>query len=207
MAGANASQASAKRAPSSNWVRIENERAGTSSWQIPATAKHGISGFADKVTVQRGRRRPALRRHHGRFLPGPRVPDGLLPGSRWPQDLAVLVDPGRQPAGPHHHIGHEHGGDVLAAVDHDAHPQGLARGHLSAEAGLERGRPGVHPIDRSQRREPRCARDPTPGHHVAGLQHVGRPQPVRGARRIIRHALAGRLVRPSLRRPRGRRSC
>ena len=54
MTPANASQRSTSRAPSSNWVRIENERAGTSSWQIPAAAKHGISGFADKVTVQRG---------------------------------------------------------------------------------------------------------------------------------------------------------
>ncbi len=54
MTQANASPGPVPSAFSSNRIWLENRRAGTSSWQIPATAKHGIFGFADKVTVQRG---------------------------------------------------------------------------------------------------------------------------------------------------------
>jgi hypothetical protein len=35
------------------WVRRENARLGTSHWRIPRNAKHGIVGFADKVSARR----------------------------------------------------------------------------------------------------------------------------------------------------------
>ena len=128
MTPANASQRSdVPRAPSSNWVRIENERAGTSSWQIPATAKHGISGFADKVTVQRG---ADVRLYVDTTADSFKVRAyrmGYYQGLGGRKVLEVVLDPGDNQPNPTTDAGHEHGRDGMAAVDHRAHPQRLAR--------------------------------------------------------------------------------
>jgi hypothetical protein len=44
------------RSRTGSWVGRENALQGTSSWQIPPSAKHGITGFANKVSVDLGGR-------------------------------------------------------------------------------------------------------------------------------------------------------
>jgi hypothetical protein len=45
-----------ERPTAATWIQRENARDGTSAWQIPSSAKHGIVGFADKVSADLGAR-------------------------------------------------------------------------------------------------------------------------------------------------------
>ena len=76
----------------------------------------------------------------------------------------------------------QHGRHPLAAVADRRHRPGLAAWGLPAQAGGDH-RPAVRAPDGPGRHQPGRPGGDERGHHLAGLQPVGRLQPVRGTRR------------------------
>ena len=198
-------EVSAPRAPSSDWVQdARTSGPAPRRGRSPPPPTTGISRVRRQGDGAARRRRPELVGTTADSFKVRAYGIGLLPGSGWSQDLEVVLDPGRQPTRSRHHAGHEHGRDGMAAVDHHAHPQRLARRHLPAEADLERRRPACVPL--MVRNRSSATLGLAAGHDVAGLQQVGRPQPVRSDG-SLGTVFTGGLVGPAhSRRPRSRRA-
>ena len=86
--------------PTAPWLIAENAKPGTLDWICNhVQPDHALEGFASQVSAVPGRRRRALRQHHGHGRAGPGLPHGLLPGSRRPARLADRLRGGHGPTG------------------------------------------------------------------------------------------------------------
>ena len=141
---------------------------------------------------------PAVRVDHGAVVPGRRVPVRLVLRSPGPPGLGVGPGPRAAPDGGAHRGGHPHGHRPVAAVADGRHPELAARFLSAAPGRRQRGRAvraGHGPVGEHRG----GGGHPQRQHHLAGVQRLGRLQPLPGAgRAAARPGLRGEL-RPPLR--------
>ncbi len=172
-----------------NAIQRENALPGSAGWRVPQASSHAIEGYAAEVSVRAGRpARPARLDGARRPLPRRALPPRVVRGDRRPA--------GGVPAGGLHGRGGSGAADRHARVD-GIRRRGLARHRHGQRAGRmgERLLRRRAPADDRPRRGPRqlgsvrrpragvaAGGRPRPGgrQHVAGVQPLGRLQPVRG---------------------------
>ncbi len=181
------------------WIVAENERPGTSRWRIPQSAPTSIEGFADAVSAQVGDKvtlyvsTPADTFHVEAYRIG--YYDGT--GGRLIWRSRSLR--GHEQRGPT-----RTGGTNMIEAPWSPSARvhigrTLAARHLRAEARRQQRRAELRAADAPRRLEPRRTGDPELGDHLAGVQRLGRIQPVPRPRRLVRRPFPRRVVRSPLR--------
>jgi hypothetical protein len=130
--------------------------------------------------------------------PRPCLPHRLVRRSRGPARLVLRAHTGAAAAGTPPAPGHPHGPRGLEAHPRVQHGR-LAGGRVSAASGRGQRAPAPSPAHRALHPGRGTYRpDARPG-HLAGVQRVGRVQPVRRPVGRLRHPVPGRQFRPALR--------
>ncbi len=191
---------SSPNGPVASWVQAENAKPGTSAWNVSNGGKPGdLEGYASQVERGAGRHGDALRLHDRPYLPRRGVPARLVRREAGPPRLAVPGDAGPEAGGTHVHPRHQHDRGPLEPVAAGHHRQPLSARLLLLQAGRVEHGAAARPPDRPRRRQHRRVRRAELGDQLAGLQRLGRVQPLPGRQRRVRHPVTGRVLRPAVR--------
>ena len=189
--------------PTAPWLIAENAKPGTLNWICNhVQPDHALEGFASQVSAVPGDDVALFVNTTAQRRPGAGLPDGLLPGARWPPRRADGLRPGQGPGRAGGHARHRHGDLPVVAHPHAQHHEGLAARLLPLEARRRRRRGAVRPAHDPRRHVHGVVRVAEQRHHLAGLQPVGQLQPLLRARRQgsshLRQPRPSRLLRPPL---------